>query len=62
MKKFLAAALLFTVIASPAFAAKHPKQPHVKYDYRQHTPKYKYKAPKPHHHSHAHNAAKPHSK
>jgi len=58
MKKLLAAALLFAICASPAFAAKKPhRQPHPKYDYRYHTPKYK--VPKAHHHqSHPHNASK----
>jgi len=41
MKKLLAAALLCTVFASPAFAAKKPKQHHQKYDYRYHAPKFK---------------------
>jgi hypothetical protein len=51
MKKLIAIALLATVSAAPAFANKKPKQPHPKYDYRYHTPKYK--VPKAHnHHSH----------
>jgi hypothetical protein len=55
MKKLLAAALMLTLFAGPAFAAKKPhKQPHPKYNYRYHTPKYK--VPKTHnHHSHPHN-------
>jgi hypothetical protein len=61
MKKLLAAALLFTITATPAFAAKKPKPSHGKYDYRQHKPNYKYKNPKSHHHLHAHNAPKNHS-
>jgi len=57
MKKVLAAVLMLTVFAGPAFAAKKPhKQPHPKYDYRYHTPKYK--VPKSHnHHSHQHSAS-----
>ena len=50
MKKFLVAVLLFTTFAGTAFAAKKAKQPHVKYDYRYHTPKYK--VPKSHNHPH----------
>jgi len=58
MRKLLAAALLCAVFVSPAFAAKKPKQPHQKYDYRYHTPKYKYKAPKSHnHHPHQPNSS-----
>lgn len=58
MNKLLAAALVLTVFAAPAFAAKKaPKQHHVKYDYRYHTPKMK--LPKSHNHqSHPHNTAK----
>jgi hypothetical protein len=55
MKKFLSAALLFAVCASPLFAAK---KAHHKPDYRYHTPKYKYKAPKSHNHFNPHNARK----
>jgi hypothetical protein len=63
MKKLLAAILMFGVIASPVFAArKPPKQAHLKFDYRYHTPKYKYKAPKSHQHSHPHNAGQSQSK
>ena len=58
MRKLLAAALLATVFAGPAFAAKHPRLHHQKYDYRYRAPK-KYKVPKQHiHHSHAHSAHK----
>lgn len=58
MKKLLAAVLLLTAFASPVFAAKKPhKQPHPKYDYRYHAPKYK--IPKAHnHHTHPQNASK----
>ncbi len=39
MKKLLAAVLLLTAFASPAFAAKKvPKQHHQQFDYRYHTP------------------------
>ena len=59
MKKFLAAALLLAVCASPAFANKKPKQAHPKYNYTYHTPKTKYKTPKNHnHHTHAQKANK----
>ena len=59
MRKLFAAVLMSAVLASTAMAANKPhKQPHPKYDYRAHTPKYKYKAPKPQkHHSHSHNAS-----
>ncbi|MGB7264395.1 MAG: hypothetical protein WBC92_02715 [Terracidiphilus sp.] len=53
MRKFLAAALLFTMFAGPAFAAaKHPREHKQHYNYRYHTPKYK--VPK-HHANHTHN-------
>ena len=59
MNKLVAAALLFAIIASPAFASKKPKQAHQKYDYSYRIRKTKYKAPKNHnHHSHAHKAGK----
>jgi hypothetical protein len=55
MRKLLAAALLLTVLAGPAFAAKRPHQHHQKYDYRYHAPK-KYKVQKQHvHRAHPHN-------
>ena len=41
MKRFLAAVLLFTLFASPSFAAKHPRQHRQHYDYRYHAPKFK---------------------
>lgn len=57
MRKFLAAALLTTVLAGPAYAANPFHRHHKKPDYRYHTPKYKYKAPKQHGHSaHPHNS------
>ena len=57
MKKLLAAALLLTVFACPAFAAKKPHTHHQHYNYKYKTPKYK--APKAHHQqSHPHNARK----
>ncbi len=62
MRKLLAAALLLTVFAGPAFAAKHPRQHPQKYDYHYHAPK-KYKVPKQHvHYSHAHSARKHNAK
>ena len=54
MKKILVAILLVMAVAAPAFAAKKPKKPHVKYDYRYRPPKTK--APKTPHHVHAHSA------
>lgn len=59
MKKILAAALLLTVFACPAFASKKiPKAPHQHYNYKYKAPK-KYKMPKAHHHqSHPHSAHK----
>ncbi len=61
MNKLLAPALLFVVVATPAFANKNPKLPHHKYNYTYHAPKAKYKAPKDHnHHSHPHKAGKNH--
>jgi opacity protein-like surface antigen len=51
MKRLFAAALMFTVFVTPAFAAKHPRQNHHHYDYRYHAPKFK--ASKSHgHHPH----------
>jgi fumarate reductase subunit D len=41
MKRVLSAVLLFTLLASPSFAAKHPRWHHQHYDYRYHAPKYK---------------------
>jgi hypothetical protein len=41
MRKLLVAALLLTVFAGPAFAAKKPHQHKQKNDYRYHAPKIK---------------------
>ena len=41
MKKILVAVLLVGALVEPAFAAKKPKQQHVKYNYRYRTPKLK---------------------
>jgi len=63
MKRLLAAVLMLTVFAGPAFAAQKPHKQHHKADYRYHTPKYKYKAPKSHnHHSHPPSAGTSQSK
>jgi hypothetical protein len=59
MRKLLAVILMIAFLATPAFAGKKPhRQPHHKYDYRYHTPKYK--VPKSHHRqpSHPHNDRK----
>lgn len=50
MKKFLAAALLFAVCASPVFAStKKPRTYHPHYNYKYKPPKY-HKPHAPHHH------------
>jgi predicted S18 family serine protease len=53
MKRILAAVLLLMTFASPAFAAKHPRQHHQHSNYRYHAPKYK-AHPVQKHHSHRH--------
>ncbi len=49
MKKLLAAALLLTLFAGPAFASTKPKTYHPHYNYKYKTPKY-HKPHAQHHH------------
>ncbi len=49
MKRLLAAALLLTLFAGPAFASSKPKTYHPHYNYKYKTPKY-HKPHAQHHH------------